>query len=364
MTDRSVAVVAPSSQLPGGQSVQAAILADNLRREGWDVTFVPTNPEFPAGFRWLRRHRYLRTVANELVYGARLHAIGRGRIAHVFSASYWSFLLSPLPAVIAARLFGRRVVLNYHSGEAEDHLRNWGVLVRPWLRLAHRIVVPSRYLREVFAEFGYEAVVVPNVVDTSRYRFRERSPLRPRFLSTRNFEPYYRVDQTLEAFREVRQQYPDATLVLAGVGSEEARLRRLAEPIGGVRFCGHVSAERMPDLYADADIFLNSSVLDNQPVSILEAFAAGLPVVTTTPGDLRFLVRDGVTGCVVPACDPASAARAAVRLLAEPDLARSIARQAREQVEDFTWARVGPKWNDLYTELLMTAAGAAPSRAV
>jgi len=361
MTERSLAVVAPSSQIPGGQSVQAAILAENLRREGWDVTFVATNPEFPGGFRWLRRYRYVRTVANELVYGFSLRRIGSARIAHVFSASYWSFLLSPVPAVIAARLLGRRVVLNYHSGEAEDHLRHWGVLVRPWLRLAHRIVVPSRFLREVFAEFGYDAVVVPNVVDTSRYRYRERSPLRPRFLSTRNFEPYYRVDLTLEAFRQVRERYPDATLDLAGVGSEEARLRRLAESIGGVRFRGHVTADRMPEVYADADIFLNSSVLDNQPVSILEAFAAGLPVVTTTPGDLRFLVRDGVTGCV--AGDPPAAARAAVRLLTEPDLARSIARQAREQVEDFTWARVGPQWNDVYSQVLMMTAGAAPPRA-
>jgi L-malate glycosyltransferase len=357
MTERSVAVVAPSSQIPGGQSVQAAILTEKLRDDGWNVTFLATDPEFPRPLGWLRRYRYLRTVANEMLYGASLRGIGRGRIAHVFSASYWSFLLAPLPAMVAARLLGRRVVLNYHSGEAEDHLRNWGVLVRPWLRLAHRIVVPSRYLREVFAEFGFEAVVIPNVVDTSRYRYRERSPLRPRFLSTRNFEPYYRVDNTLEAFRLVRERYPQATLELAGVGSEEPRLRRLAESIGGVRFAGHVTADRMPDLYADADVFLNSSVLDNQPVSILEAFAAGLPVVTTTPGDLRSLVRDGVTGVVVPQDDPAAAAEAVIRLLGEPPLACLVARQAREAVEEFTWARVGPKWNEVYAEVLAASAG-------
>ena len=131
MTNRSVAVVAPSLKSPGGQGVQAAILTEELRHDGWDVTFVAVNPDFPAGLRWLRRYRYLRTLANELVYLASLLRLRHGRVAHVFSASYWSFLLAPLPAVVAARLFGKRVVLNYHSGEAEDHLGNWGILVRP-----------------------------------------------------------------------------------------------------------------------------------------------------------------------------------------------------------------------------------------
>jgi len=350
MTERSVAVVPPSLKTPAGQGVQAAILAEQMRREGSDGTFVVVHPAVPAGLRWLRRYRYLRTLANELVYLASLLRLRHGRVAHVFSASYWSFLLAPLPAVVAARLFGRRVVLNYHSGEAEDHIGNWGILVRPWLRLAHRIVVPSRYLREVFAKFGYDVVVIPNVVDTSRYAYRERFPLRPRLLSTRNFEEHYRVANTLEAFRLVREQHPEATLTLAGVGSEEHLLRCRAKSLAGVRFTGHVAAERMPELYAEADIFLNSSVIDNQPVSILEAFAAGLPVVTTTPGDLQFLVRDGVTGLVVPHDDPVAAARAVRRLLAEPELARAIARQARNDAEEFTWARVGPKWHDVYAE--------------
>src|SRR5437879_13043163 len=102
--------------------------------------------------------------------------------------------------MLAARRFGKRIVLNYHSGEAEDHLARWGRLVHPWLRLADEIVVPSEYLKAVFARHGYRARVVPNIVDTGRLRYRARPPLRPRLLSTRNLEPDCRVDNNLSAF--------------------------------------------------------------------------------------------------------------------------------------------------------------------
>jgi L-malate glycosyltransferase len=352
MTARSIGIVAVSLESPGGQGVQAAILAERLREEGYEITFIPVNPRFPAGLRWLRRYPYLRTFVNELLYLPSLLRIRGCDVVHIFSAAYWSFLISPLPAMLAARFFGKRVVLNYHSGQANDHLANWGMLVHPWLRFTDEIVVPSRYLEEVFAHYGYRVRVIPNVVDTSLYAYRDRAPLRPRLLSARNLEPHYCVENTLEAFRLIRSDFPDATITVAGGGTEEPRLRRLAESfrMSGVRFVGHVPPAGMPELYADTDVFLNSSIVDNQPVSVLEAFAAGLPVVSTTPGDLTFLVRHGETGLVVPRDDPAALAQAIRALLADPELARSIARRARLEVEEYTWSRVRSKWTELYAD--------------
>src|SRR5262249_1842359 len=160
---------------------------------------VPINPRFPLGMRWLRRYPFVRTCVNEALYLPSLLRLGRADVVHVFSASYWSFLLGPIPAVLAGRAWGARVVLHYHSGEAEDHLARWGALVHPWLRLVDEIVVPSAYLSEVFARFGYRTRVIPNIVDTARFRYRDRMPLRPRVVSTRNLEPYYRIDTVIEA---------------------------------------------------------------------------------------------------------------------------------------------------------------------
>jgi glycosyltransferase involved in cell wall biosynthesis/SAM-dependent methyltransferase len=345
-----VAVVVASPEILGGHAVQASALAEGLRKEGCDVSFLPVNPRFPPGLGWVRRWPYVRTLLNQALYLPSLRRLREAEVVHVFSAAYWSFLLGPVPAMLAARLFGKRVVLHYHSGEAEDHLARWGVLVHPWLRLAHELVVPSDYLREVFARHGYGTRVIPNVVDTARFRFRERRALGPRLLSARNLEPHYAVDTVIEAFALVRGRYPDARLTVAGYGREEARLRRLADSLGadGIDFVGRVEPPQMPALYDRHDVFVNASLVDNQPVSILEAFAAGLPVVTTGIGDIPAMVRDGQTGVIVPTRDPAAMAAAVVELLEQPERARLMARRARHEAGHYSWSGVRAAWADVY----------------
>jgi len=351
MTSRPrVAVVAASLDILGGQGVQASRLVDALTRDGYAVTFIPINPRFPPGIRRLYDIRYLRTSINQMLYVPSLARLASVDVVHVFSASYWSFLLAPVPAMAVARSLNKRVVLHYHSGEADDHLSNWGSLVHPWLRLAHEIVVPSEYLRGVFARHGYRVRVIQNVVDLSRFGYRERLPLRPRFLSTRNLEPGYRVDVVLEAFARVKAAVPAATLMIAGYGSEEGRLRRLAGTLEGdsVRFVGRIEPERMPAVYADADVFVNASVVDNQPVSIIEALSAGLPVVSTPTGDIRFMLRDGTAGVLVPPDSPPAMADALLGLFRNPDRARRLVLRARREAARYTWPAVRDRWAEAY----------------
>ncbi len=351
MKSTTVALIAPNMDILGGHAVQAQALAHGLQAEGYGILFIPINPGLSSQLRALRRYPYVRTVVNEAFYLPTLLHLREADLVHVFSASYWSFVLAPLPAILLARFFRKRVVLHYHSGEAPDHLARWGPLVHPWLRLVDEIVVPSEFLRGVFAQHGYRARVIRNIVNTAEFRYREREILRPRLLSTRNLEPHYRVDNTLQAFARVQAHYPEATLTVAGSGSEEGRLRRLAASlrVGGIRFVGRVEPEAMPRLCDEADIFLNSSVIDNQPVSVLEAFAAGLPVVSTGTGDLATLVRHGETGLIVPPGDPPAMAHAVLRLLRDPHQAVAMTRQARQETERYTWAHVREEWAAVYS---------------
>jgi L-malate glycosyltransferase len=359
-----IALVAPTLEILGGQGIQASVLDRHLRFHGYAVDTVPINPRFPPGLRWARRLPYARTLLNETLYGPSLARLRHADIIHVFSASYWSFLLAPTPALVAGRLLARPTVLHYHSGEADDHLSHWGPLVHPWLRLADRIVVPSEYLRLVFARHGYHAEVIPNVVEPAAFRYRERRRLRPRLLSVRNLERHYRVDNTLRAFARLQAARPDATLTVAGYGSEESNLRELVGRLGagGVRFVGRVEPADLPDLYDEADLFVNSSAIDNQPVSILEAFSAGLPVVSTAPGDVRAMLRDGEAGVMVPDDDPAAMASAIERLLDDGDRALRLARRARWEVKRYTWPHVGDQWDRLYADLTTPAPAAAVER--
>src|SRR3989441_293250 len=149
-----IAMMAASLDILGGQGVQAAALAAALRAEGVDVTFIPIDPTFPSGLRWLRRWPYARTLLNQMLYLPSLAGLRRADVVHVFSASYWSFLLAPAPAIMMAGALRKRVILHYHSGEAEDHLARWGALVHPWLRRGGAIRVPSPRLRGAFLRPG------------------------------------------------------------------------------------------------------------------------------------------------------------------------------------------------------------------
>lgn len=349
-----IAVVAGSLDIVGGQEVQARILCEQLRREGYTVTFIPINPAFPHGLKPLKRLPYLRTVVNELFYIPSLYGFRDADVVHIFSASYWSFLLAPLPALLAAKTLGKRTILNYHSGEAGDHLARWGALVHPWLKLADEIVVPSEYLARIFARYGYHARVIRNVVDTSRFRFRERRPLRPRLVSTRNLEAIYRVDNTIRAFALLKERYPDLTLTIAGSGSEAKRLSGLAGSFLGesIRFLGRVEPSCIAAVYDDADIFVNSSIVDNQPLSILEAFASGLPVVSTPTGGIADMVRDGETGSLVAPDDPQAMASAVAALLEQPERAAIMARRAQNELEKHSWRNIRAEWQETYRQNL------------
>jgi len=359
--DIRVALIAASPEISGGHSAQAQALTTELRKVDHEVSWIPIDVRFPLGLRWIRRVPYARTLLNQMLYLPSLLRIVRADLVHVFSASYWSFVLGPAPAIIAAKLMRKPVVLHYHSGEADDHLRRWRRSVAPLLRMVDEIVVPSAFLQRVFAEHGYRTRVIPNVIDTSQFLYRERVRLQPRVLSVRNLESYYQVENTIIAFAQLKQRFPEATLTIAGSGSRERALRALADElnVSGIRFLGSVDPAAMPQTYDDADIFVNSSVLDNQPVSLLEAFASGLPVVSTPTGDIASMLRGGEAGLLVDAGDPAAVASAVTRLLDEPELSIKIARRAREEVERYTWRRVGAEWNALYGELLSSGAGEA-----
>ena len=153
-----VLIVAPSLDIYGGQARQAVRLIERLSDEPQiAVSFLPHNPRLPSPLRCLQKIKYVRTIVTTLLYIAML--IGRAwayDIIHVFSASYYSYLLSALPAVLIAKLYGKKTILNYRSGEAEDHLANWRTAI-PTIRLADAVVVPSGYLVDVFASFNLKA---------------------------------------------------------------------------------------------------------------------------------------------------------------------------------------------------------------
>src|SRR5687768_461288 len=351
-----VLVVAPSLDILGGQSRQAVRLMDGLRQEpDLEVSFLPHNPRLPGFLRSLQAIKYVRTVVTTLYYVALLlWRVRKYDIIHIFCASYYSYTLSAIPALYLARLFGKKSVINYRSGEAQDHLENWRTAV-PTLKLADVIVVPSGYLVDVFARYGLRAQAIYNIVELDRFSFRERQPLRPVFLTSRLLEPLYNVPCVLRAFAIIQKRYPEASLTIAADGWMRSELEALAEDLNlrHAEFIGFVPFEAMPDRYNAADIYLSATSIDNMPSSLTESMASGLNVVTTDGGGaIPYIMTNEVTGLIVPRDDHQALAAAAIRLLNDNEFALKLVRNAHEASKNFTWPRIRIEWLNLYKDLV------------
>ena len=311
---------------------------------------VPVNPLPPALLRPALDVKYLRTIVTEATYFPNLvRELARADVVHVFSASYASFLLAPLPAMLVGRALGKPVILNYRSGEAPDHLAR-SAIARKAIARVDRNIVPSTFLVDVFREFGIRAEVIPNLVDLERFRYRERRALRPKLLSTRNFDPLYNVATTIRAFRLVQDRFPEASLTLVGAGAQDHALRGLTARLRlrNVNFAGCVAPELIPQFYATHDLYLQSPNIDNMPTSVIEAFAAGLPVVSTEAGGVPAILEHGRHGLLAPLGDDEQLAAHVVRLLDNPEYARQLARAAFDTTRRCTWAAVRTLWLDAY----------------
>lgn len=350
-----VLLIAPTLDIVGGQAVQASRLLEELRQlPQVRIDFLPVNPRAPKPLRPLQKIKYVRTLVTSLLYGTQLLLnIRKYDVVHIFTPGYFAFLLAPAPAILLAKLLRRKTILNYRDGRAEDHLSNSRIAVRI-MRQVDAIVAPSDFLIHVFAKFGLLARSIPNIVDLGLFCFRERIRPRPALLHNRGLEPLYNVECTIRAFALVQERYPDASLLIAHDGPERARLEQLASDLHlrNVCFIGRVSQKETPYVYDKADIYVMSPNIDNMPVSVLECFASGLPVVATRVGGVPYILDHERTGLLVGRDDHRAMAESIVRLIEEDGLAARLARNGRSECGKYAPQAVARQWVELYTNLV------------
>ena len=347
-----VVIVAPRIQhLIGGQEVQAELLL-RLWRDDPEVraTYLASNPELP---RWLERVPYLRTLVRFPLYLAQLiRGLQGADVVHIFSTAFSGFLISVVPAYCVARMLGKKVVINYRSGLAQKHM-SASTFARKLLRDADKLLVPSAYLVGVFRRFEITAEAIPNIVDSNLFSYRPRGPLRPLLLCSRNLEAWYGIDLVLRAFAEVQKLFPEARLWVLGEGSQENAIRHLIAELNlkGVELPGRIPRERVGEFYDRADILMNASRVDNMPASLLEAFASGLPVVSSNAGGIPTIVRHEETGLLCNTEDWQQLGANVIRLLRDPELARRLTENAYRQSRAYQWEVIRGCWLRTYREL-------------
>jgi glycosyltransferase involved in cell wall biosynthesis len=340
---------------------QTRQLAALLASEGIAVDVVQTNaPYRPA---WVAGLPIVRAAFRLLPYVVALRrACRRADLVHVMANSGWSWHLFAAPAVWIAAACRVPVVVNYRGGEAAAFFARRFHLVRPTLARARSIVVPSTFLREVFARFGFAAVEVPNIVDLEAFHAPHATPANPRILVTRNLEAVYDIATALRAFALVQARVPAAGMTIAGSGPQRAELEGIATALGvapRVRFTGRLDNAELPALYREATVALNPSLADNMPISLLEAMASGVPIVSTNVGGIPYVVRDGYSALLVPPGDANRMAEAVLRVIEDASLARQLAANGAREAIQYQWPRVRPRLLAVYARA-MDAASESP----
>jgi glycosyltransferase involved in cell wall biosynthesis len=265
--------------------------------------------------------------------------------------SGWAWHLFAAPAIWIAHWRGVPAVVNYRGGEAGPFLARQLGIVKPTLARAAALVVPSGFLRDVFARHGVEAIEVPNIVDLAAFHPAESPPPHPHIVVTRNLEPIYDIATAIRAFAMVLERVPEARMTIAGSGPQRAELERLSEQLGlsgAVAFTGRLDNRDLPALYRSASVALNPSLADNMPISLLEAMASGVPIVTSNVGGVPYLATHEKTALLVAPSSPETFPDAVCRLLEEPQLARRLVLNGIEAAAGFGWQRVRPRLLDAY----------------
>lgn len=349
-----VMLVGPLPPPSGGMANQCEQLQKLLCNEGVRVNFVQTNaPYWPA---WVSSLPSIRAVFRFIPYLWQVWAtLGRSHVVHLFANSGKAWYLFCVPVIVFAKLRRVPCIVNYRGGEADTFFRSAPTWVRRTLSMASTIVAPSAYLAGVFRNLGFTVQIIPNIINLERFSpsERKREGGSVHLIVTRNLEPIYDIPTALRTLAKVVECYPDTRLTIAGSGPEEVRLKDLATSLGvadAVTFAGRIPNQEIPALYASADVVLNPSTVDNMPISILESFASGVPVVSTNAGGIPFIATNGENAMLVPIGDANAMAAAVLTVLDNKELAAKFRENGLIAAQAYAWSAIRTLWLDTYRQ--------------
>ena len=318
-------------------------LAENLRMSGWSVTTTSNKPG-----RISRLLDMLKTV---------LSRRNDYNIATIDTFSGMSFFWAEVVG-LALSWLRKPFILILHGGNLPNFAQRWPRRVTRLLEAAAVVTAPSLYLLERMKPYRPDILLVQNPIDIKRYEFNLRSAPRPTLVWLRAFHDVYNAPMAIQAAARIIPEYPEFHLFMGGGDKGDGSFQQtleLARALGissSIEFSGKIPKMDVPDWLQRGDIFINTTNVDNTPVSILEALACGLCVVSTNVGGIPYLLSDEIDGLLVPPNDPEAMASAIRRILAEPGLSVRLSENGRKLAERSDWKNVYPLWARIFESVL------------
>lgn len=259
---------------------------------------------------------------------------------------YFALTISQL-----CRFLNIKYITNLHGGDLENRLKDSAKLSGLIFNNAHAIVAPSNFLKSVFANYGYDKVLfIPNCIEIDNYEFCNRSIDSIKLLWVRSFSSMYNPELAVLVLEKLLQKKYHAELTMVGPDADGS-LKKVKDLANSkelkLSFTGKLAKPEWLALSKGSNVFINTTNLDNTPVSVIEAMALGLSIVSTNVGGLPFLINNNVDGILVEPRDADAMVDAIIKLKSDEGLRNKLVVNARSKVEKFAWKVVKPKWEAL-----------------
>lgn len=316
-------------------------IAQHLRRAGHCVLTASSKP-----------NKYIRLL--DMLSTILLHQ-NQYQIAEVdvFSgqAFYWAEA-----SCAALRALGKKYILTLHGGELPSFARHRQKRVRRLLNSAEAVTAPSRYLAEMMRPYRSDIRLLPNPIEISAYPFHQRKYVRATLIWLRAFHAIYNPTLAPKVIELLAPDFPEIHLSMVGPDKGDGSLLAVKRSSAQlsltqcISFPGAIPKSQVPKTLGEADIFINTTNIDNTPISVIEAMSCGLCIVSTNVGGIPFLLQDGVDALLVPPDDPVEMAKGVRRILTEPALAARLSWNARQKAEHFDWSLILPMWEQIFSK--------------
>ena len=253
------------------------------------------------------------------------------------------------------RRFKLWYILILHGGNLPNRLKESTSQSRKLFENAIANVAPSRYLEQSFRDFGFKNIYhIPNAVPLANLPYLRREKAELKLLWVRRLQDIYNPMMALHVLNELKAKGLRAELCMVGAdhdGSLDTLISFAQQHALDVDFIGHQSQEEWVTLSKNYDIFLNTSTIDNTPLSVIEAMALGLGVVSTNVGGMPYLIDHEVDGLLVESKNVEAMTREVLRLVKDPQLFQELTFKARQKVETFDTNIVKQQWGEFFRSL-------------
>jgi glycosyltransferase involved in cell wall biosynthesis len=332
-------------------STRILIIANYLPGNGGIASVVANHIHF------LRKNNHLVTVfstkkniARRILMPLQLIFLSRKfNVVHIHGCSWMGFFPIVIGIIACKIIHNKKTIITYHGGGFKDFYLKRGKIIKWFLNKADQVTVMSEYLQNIFSNYGINTHILRNMINIEIKSHSYKEFQTPIILSIRSLTFNYNIEDIIYSFMDVKKKYPNAKLKIAGTGDKQNLLKGLSNDVEGIEFLGLLSKEEVYEQFIKCNIFISVPTKDNQPMSILESFAFGVPVISTRTGGVVDMIKHRFNGFLVEVNNPDQITESVVWIMNNHVKVKQIALNAANELVKYEEAVVGSELLKLYS---------------